>query len=102
MFGRPFWRHRWFEIGNSDAFFLLPPCNHSEVPIMISGQGNRRNADGRRRGRTPADVQRAAMETPWMTRDEVTEAIPPCYSRFLAQQIQTAFRDCPDAKAWGR
>ena len=27
MFGRPFWRHRWFEVGNVPGlFFLLPPC----------------------------------------------------------------------------
>ena len=42
MFGLEVWRHRWFELGNTDAFFLLPPCNHSEPPVLVSGRGMRR------------------------------------------------------------
>lgn len=87
MFGLDFWRHRYFEIGNADVFFLLPPCDHSYAPVLITGQGNRRDAFGRRPGRVPVAKQRAAMGMDWTNRDELSEAIPPAYSRFLAEQI---------------
>lgn len=80
MFGLGVWRHRYFEIGNCESFFLLPPCNHSIRPLRPSG---------RNKGST-ADRCRAAMGISWMTRDELTEAIPPAYSRFLAEQIALA------------
>jgi DNA (cytosine-5)-methyltransferase 1 len=86
MFGLDFWRHRYFEIGNVDVFFLVPPCNHSYAPVLITGQGNRL-IDGKRPGHVPAATQRKAMQIDWMTRDELTEAIPPAYSRFLAERI---------------
>lgn len=96
MFGLDFWRHRYFEIGNTDIFFLTPPCDHSYAPVIISGQGNRRDQNGRRPGRTPAVTQRKAMHIDWMTRDEISQAIPPAYSRFLAEQIQC----CQEVPQW--
>lgn len=90
MFGLPIWRHRWFEIGNSDAFFLPPPCNHgSERPILISGMGSKK-IDGRRAKRQPVGLKYAAIQIDWMNRAELSEAIPPAYSRFLAERIQEA------------
>lgn len=89
MFGRPFWRHRWFELGNTSAFFLLPPCNHSEPPILITGRGMR-FTNGKRASHVKIAIKQAAMEIDWMTDDQITEAIPPCYSRFLAEHILEA------------
>jgi len=89
MFGLNIWRHRYFEIGNTDVFFLLPTCDHSEHPIIISGQGSR-IIDGKRMGRIPTGIKRAAMGTPWMNREEMSEAIPPVYSKFLGEQILAA------------
>lgn len=86
MFGLDFWRHRYFEIGNADVFFLTPPCDHSYAPVLITGQGNRL-VNGKRPGRVPVAVQRKAMQIDWMSRDELSEAIPPAYSRFLAERI---------------
>lgn len=86
MFGLNIWRHRYFEFGNVDPFFLLPPCNHSEPPIIISGQGSR-IVDGKRMGRIPVPIKRAAIGIDWMNREELSESIPPAYSRFLAEQI---------------
>ena len=89
MFGMNIWRHRWFEIGNCDLFFLLPPCNHGEPPIIISGQGSR-IIDGKRMGRIPLPIKSAAIGIDWMNREEMSQAIPPAYSRFLAERIQEA------------
>lgn len=33
-------------------------------------------------------VWREAMQIPWMTKDELSEAIPPAYSKFLAEQLR--------------
>lgn len=91
MFGLNIWRHRWFEVGNSNAFFLLPPCNHSGHPVLISGRGMRGVAAGNTRPKEPikADKMRA-IGIDWMITTELNEAIPPIYSRFLAEQILRA------------
>lgn len=86
MFGLPLQRHRWFEIGNSSAFFLLPPCNHSEPPVLVSGRGMRKIGGKRWSGSTMPKM-RSAMGIDWMIRDELRDAIPPAYSKYLAEQI---------------
>lgn len=86
MFGMNIWRHRWFEIGNADPFFLLPPCDHSTAPVLISGRGNRK-VNGRRRGEDSKSRRAAAIGIDWMSYDELSQAIPPAYSKFLAEQI---------------
>lgn len=91
MFGLPIQRHRWFEIGNADVFFLLPPCNHSEPPVLVSGRGMRK-IDGMRWGGSTMPEMKKAMGIDWMIRDELRDAIPPAYSRFLAGHILTAAR----------
>jgi DNA (cytosine-5)-methyltransferase 1 len=87
MFGMNIWRHRWFEFGNCDPFFLLPPCNHDGNPILISGQGSRM-IGGKRNPRIPLPIKNAAIGIDWMNREELSEAIPPAYSKFLAERIQ--------------
>ena len=89
MFGLEVWRHRWFELGNTDAFFLLPPCNHSEPPVLVSGRGMRR-VNGVRWSGSRMPEMKAAMDIDWMIRDELRDAIPPAYAYFLAEQIQQA------------
>lgn len=88
MFGLPLQRHRWFEIGNTEAFFLLPPCNHSEPPVLITGT-TRRLINGKRREFSLAECA-AAAGIDWMRRIDLDEAIPPAYSKFLAEQIDLA------------
>lgn len=86
MFGLNIQRHRWFEIGNSQAFFLLPTCNHSVPPVLISGT-TRRLINGKRHEFSKADCA-AAIGIDWMARAGLDQAIPPAYSKFLAEQIQ--------------
>jgi DNA (cytosine-5)-methyltransferase 1 len=86
MFGLPIQRHRWFELGNTDAFFLLPPCNHEEPPVLLSGRGMRK-INGKRQGESPKADRARASEIDWMTYDGLSQAIPPAYARFLAEQV---------------
>lgn len=86
MFGLNIWRHRWFEIGNSNAFFLLPLCNHLGHPVLISGVSRWFAASGKRYEYRHAE-KTSAIGIDWMTTAEIDEAIPPIYSKFLAEQI---------------
>lgn len=80
MFGLNIQRHRWFEIGNANVFFLLPPCNHNGRAVLISGTDSE--------GREPSvEARRQAIECPWMKDKELDEAIPPVYSKFLAEAM---------------
>jgi DNA (cytosine-5)-methyltransferase 1 len=80
MFGLNIQRHRWFEIGNTDTFFLLPPCYHVGRSVLITGT----DSEGRE---PPVAVRKAAIEIDWMVDKELDEAIPPAYSKFLAEQV---------------
>lgn len=90
MFGLDVWRHRWFEIGNSDVFFLLPPCRHDFRPVVVSGRGMRKTATGHRWSGSRASESAAAMQIDWMNRKELCQAIPPAYSRFLGTVLMEA------------
>lgn len=70
-----------------------------EVPFMLAPTPNARTAKMGRKPQTGeymhvvghfSDVSAAsaAMGIDWMTRDELREAIPPAYAKFLAEQIQ--------------
>ncbi len=90
MFGLEIWRHRWFEIGNVPGlFFLRPGCNHDGHPILISGRGLRGVCKS---GKRPAEPLKAVKERgigiDWMITTELDQAIPPAYSKFLAEQIR--------------
>ena len=95
-FGLDLRRHRLFE---SNVLLLVPPCDHGwQTPrfhpnrsdrkgtgrlasvISVTGHGN----DGP--GGRVADWRRA-MEIPWMTRDELAQAIPPAYTEHLGRQL---------------
>lgn len=90
-------RHRLFE---SNVPLAPPawPCRHKLVaPDRFPG-GRSKQRTGSSRGLVratieigswdvPVDAQREAMGIDWMTLDELSEAIPPEYTRFLAEQI---------------
>ena len=84
------YRHRLFE--GSPILSMAPAmCNHSfTLPpykiafhtldnheyITVTGH-NFRAEDGRR-----------AMQIDWMTRDELAQAVPPAYTRYIGEQLQ--------------
>lgn len=103
MLGLPIWRHRYFETW--PALLLSPgTCYHVRRPIQVKlGSHSRKTwdpvlctggGDGKGRGdrnlyrpRESVGVVRWAMEIPWMTRDELSEAIPPKYTEWIGQQM---------------
>jgi DNA (cytosine-5)-methyltransferase 1 len=86
MFGLPgLRRERWFET-SWRAFALRPPCHHTGRAVTVSGHGaqGREYANG-----TPtvhADHCRA-MGIDWMTRDELSQAIPPAYTEVVGSHL---------------
>jgi DNA (cytosine-5)-methyltransferase 1 len=93
MFGLPIWRHRYFE-NNLDIFAPPATCNHSFIPVLVSGVTTRRTpvlvsgrgareVNGRRRKENTAEEKRQAMGIDWMTEKEVTQAIPPVFTQWL-------------------
>lgn len=85
MFGLGVWRHRFFEC----SFHVWPPttCNHSNIPIVVSGAA-RRKVDGvSKRREHHVHLKREAMGIDWMVREELDLAIPPAYAEYLANQF---------------
>lgn len=87
-FGLKVRRHRLFE---SNFPILALPCAHAAQgrPIDVSGTGARRvkpRTDGKGGNpNKPRNLQEAleAMGIEWMTRKEVSQAIPPAYSEYI-------------------
>lgn len=82
MFGLRVWRHRCFE-SFPPIFTLVPPCDHSFAPVLLSGSP-RRNGN---RTEPSTQARRDAVGIQWMSRLELDQAIPPAYSRYIIKQI---------------
>lgn len=80
-------RHRLFE--TSWVIPMVPPCGHGMKPRVIGVYGGH----GRDRRRTvntqdfPTSDRREAMGIDWMTGAELSQAIPPAYTRWLGEQL---------------
>ena len=96
------WRHRIFE--SNIPLFVDRQCSHRGSPVGVYGGGgdNRRfgvvtitghTGGTRKRGNLQQYnvAQRSrAMGIDWMTNAELSQAIPPAYSRFIGQQVMAA------------
>lgn len=90
-------RHRWFE-----ATFrpLIPRCHHRGSTIGFYGdhaRDRRRKPGVRDRGVDFADsdklqLGRDAMDMPWADWRGISQAIPPAYSEFIANQFLQGIR----------
>lgn len=79
-------RHRLFEL-NWPFGSLVPPCAHELPAAPVFGHNAGRDFV-RRYGRGfNAENKRRIMETPWMTRDETSEAIPPAMTELVGVQL---------------
>ena len=89
-FGLDVRRHRLFE---SNCVLTAPPCDHGWQTPRFTPASNRTNL---RRTveigvwRIPLDVQQRAMGIDWMTRPELSEALPPAYTEHLGQYLLAA------------
>ena len=94
-------RHRQFE--TSFPMLFVPPCNHGaratigvygghvrnrKRTIGIYGEGARDSRRKLDKGVPDFTIQqgRAAMDIDWMTAAELSQAIPPAYSEFIARE----------------
>jgi DNA (cytosine-5)-methyltransferase 1 len=93
MFGLDVRRHRLFE---SSVPLLVPPCQHPYQPH----QRKYKSSSTRKNPRftievgawdEPVELQREAMGIDWMEVPELSQAIPPAYSEFIARRV---FADC--------
>jgi DNA (cytosine-5)-methyltransferase 1 len=83
-------RHRAFE-----ASFGLPaapacPPGHPGEWVTVFGGGAPKVPDNRRRAR--ADAARLAMGIDWMSRDELSQAVPPAYTQWVGAHLLAAAR----------
>ena len=78
-------RERWFET-SWRAFDLQPPHRHRGRAISIAGHGTPQWMRGRT-GHIGIAAWRQVMEIGWTSRDELTEAIPPAYTRYVGERL---------------
>jgi DNA (cytosine-5)-methyltransferase 1 len=88
-------RHRLFE---SNVPLMVPPCHskHAGDWLLVWGHTVQERGHVVRRGPTGntthrkhvgTDRGREAMGIDWMTRDELSEAIPPAYTELIGHQL---------------
>ena len=97
-FGLNVKRHRFFD---SSELILTPPCPpHTGDWLLVFGHTvlHRAHVSGRAKGGGPVlkrkhagiAAGRLAMGIPWMTRDELSESIPPAYTEHMGAQLLKA------------
>lgn len=82
-FALPMKRHRLFE---SNVWMMAPPCAHGRLErFRHRGEWIRSIAPFGHE--FPADVSRDVMGIDWMTRDEISQAIPPAYCQHIGDYL---------------
>lgn len=83
-FGLGVRRHRLFE--TSPVLIGAPPCAHhlQPEPVDVTGTGG---PGGRHRKPRNLTQAREAMGIDWMTRPELSEAVPPAYTRWIGERL---------------
>jgi DNA (cytosine-5)-methyltransferase 1 len=85
QFGLGVRRHRYFETG-WPLFDLMPPCDHSRPTVCVVGHGGG-SGKGTKVKRWRHAEGAEAMGIDWMTRDALTQAIPPAYTEYLGGHL---------------
>ncbi len=78
-------RHRLFEIRNGLMIFV-PKCNHQGLAVGVYGHGSA-GWIGQRMRTAKAPEARILMDIPWMTRNELSQAVPPAYTEYIGKFI---------------
>ena len=96
-FGLPIRRHRKFE---SNVPLMALPCAHGAFEAKYPPAWNRTNPlrvlsiSGGYTGKVDLEEHKAAMGVDWdVTPHELSEAIPPAYTRFLGEQLLERMSD---------
>jgi DNA (cytosine-5)-methyltransferase 1 len=81
-------RQRLFET-SWIGFALLPPCQHTEHPISVTGHGipSANFYRDKLRGPEFGILARKAMGIDWMNGQELSQAIPPAYTEWIGKQL---------------
>jgi DNA (cytosine-5)-methyltransferase 1 len=105
MFGLPIRRHRWF--ASSHYLYAPGPCQHTDgfynvIGGKVRGYGtyasetlylDSKGRSRRREGYYRSSVGYDAMGIDWpMTRREMSEAIPPAYTRWIGVQLMVVVK----------
>lgn len=87
MFGLRTRRHRWFEC--SFALTAPGPCDHSEMPLLVTTASKASRAKRHALGMKPKTVANApaAYGVDWMTCDGLKECIPPAYTKWIGREF---------------
>jgi len=86
-FGLDVRRHRYFE---TNFNWESPLCDHAWQTPRFQPATNRTNLRSTVEvgvWRIPLEVQQRAMGIAWMTREELSQAIPPVYAQCIASQV---------------
>ncbi len=82
-------RVRWFET-SWRGFAMMPTCNHATPAVCVVGHGTP-SWVRKKLGFNPTIAEyRNAMGIDWMTRDELSQAIPPAYTEFIGRHLLRA------------
>jgi DNA (cytosine-5)-methyltransferase 1 len=95
MFDLPVRRHRLFEFSQSPPL-LVPHCDHRGRTVAsgdlagvyaFGGKGHRHGRGIRDPKSSPGPRWADAMGIDWMTQAELTQAIPPAYTRYIGGEL---------------
>lgn len=88
MFGLRTQRHRFFE--TSFPVSAPAPCDHSEIPLLVTTASAASRKKRAALGMAPKSVKNAplAYGIDWMSADGLKEAIPPAYTRYLGEKAK--------------
>lgn len=78
-------RERWFETSWKGTY-VKPPCHHPEPSISVTGNGTPTGTWKIYGSLKLADF-RAVMGIDWMSRAELSQAIPPAYTEYLGRRL---------------
>lgn len=101
QFGLPIARHRHFECSFANG--LTSPCAHDENVITVCGHGipqwmRRARIKKGLHPNASVAMKKQAMGIDWMNREELSQAIPPAYAQYIAEQflktISTSEANC--------
>ena len=93
-------RHRLFETHGFEVG-MVPPCAHHEQPepVDVTGTGASRTGPrldgGGGNSRKPRNLAHAreVMGIDWMTRPELSEAVPPAFTRFIGERLMAHIKE---------